>query len=135
MHPSWLFFLCLKRHCNMTTGTIGNAGRNNGTMVKMVEKFSKCYNDLLAYVLQESHEEHYAESIPPLHLFLELGASSGTMINLMAMGISRTSSAQIVPHMISSKMNRQEIFEWLKYNNIYALGLPQSVLNELEQIM
>lgn len=98
-------------------------------------KFSKCYNDLLAYVLQELHEEHYVESIPPLHLFLELGASSGTMISLMAMGLSRTSAAQIAPHMISSKMNRKEISEWLKYNNIYALGLPQSVINELEQIV
>lgn len=98
-------------------------------------KFSKCYNDLLSYVLRQLHEEKYESSIPPLHLFLELGGSSGTMISLMGMGLSRTAAAQIVPSMISTSMNREEIESWLKHTNIYALGLPQSVLAEIEQVL
>lgn len=34
----------------------------------------------------------------------------------------------------SSNMRREEIISWVKHNNIYALGLPQSVISELEQL-
>lgn len=97
-------------------------------------KFSKCYNDLLSFALTESGHQVYIESIPPLHLFMEMGGSSNTMVNLMGMGISRTAAAIIVPHLISSNMRREEIISWVKHNNIYALGLPQSVISELEQL-
>lgn len=98
-------------------------------------KFSKCYNDLLSCVLKELHEEQYEASIPPLHLFLELGGSSGTMISLMGMGLSRTAAAQVVPSMISTSMKREEIEAWLKHTNLNALGLPKSVLSEIEQVL
>lgn len=98
-------------------------------------KFTKCYNDLLSYVLKERNMEQYKESIPPLHLFLELGASSGTMINLMGMGISRTAASQTIPHMINTSMKREDIVSWISHTNIYALGLPQSVISELEQLL
>jgi hypothetical protein len=97
-------------------------------------KFSKCYNDLLSYLLRELHEEGYVSSIPPLHLFLELGGSSNTMISLIGMGLSRTSAAQIMPYMISTSMKRNEIERWLMYNNLHALGLPKTVLTEIEQV-
>ncbi len=97
-------------------------------------KYSKCYNDLLSFLLSKNGNQLYMESIPPLHLFMELGGSSNTMVNLMGMGLSRTAAALIVPHIINSNMKRDDIINWLKRNNIYALGLPQSVLAELEQI-
>ncbi len=75
-----------------------------------------------------------AKEIPPLHLFMELGGSTNTMVNLMGMGLSRTAAAIFVPHLINSNMKREEIISWLNRNNIYALGLPQSVLAEIEQI-
>ena len=98
-------------------------------------KFSKCYNDLLVHVIKEIKEEKYLTSIPPLHLFLELGASSNTMINLIGMGLSRTTAAQIVPHMIRTDMKRSDIEEWFKDNNVSSMGMPDSVLSEIEQIL
>jgi hypothetical protein len=97
-------------------------------------KYSKCYNDLLSFILIKNRDQRYLESIPPLHLFMELGGSSNTMVNLMGMGLSRTAAALIVPHLIDSNMKRDDIISWLSRNNIYALGLPQSALAELEQI-
>lgn len=98
-------------------------------------KFSKCYNDILLYVMQEQNQPELEKSIPPIHLYLELGGSSATVINLIGMGFSRTTASQIIPHMISSTMNREEIKKWFSQNNIYSMGLPNNVIKEIEQII
>lgn len=98
-------------------------------------KFSKCYNDILSYILKEQGLEEAISSIPPLHLYLELGASSTTMINLIGMGISRTVASQISKVMLNSAMTTEEIRAWLKKQNLYALNLPNNVIAELEEVL
>lgn len=98
-------------------------------------KFSKCYNDILSYILKEQGLEEAISSIPPLHLYLELGASSTTMINLIGMGISRTVASQISKVMLNSAMTTEEIHAWLKKQNLYALNLPNNVIAELEEVL
>lgn len=97
-------------------------------------KFSKCYNDILTYVLCENGLDEMVKSIPPLHLYLELGASSETMINLIGVGLSRT-SAGILSHVATnSAMNRDEVISWIKNTNFYAMDIPQSVTAEIAQL-
>ncbi len=55
-------------------------------------KYFKVYADILGAVLKERQQPELAEKIPPIHLFLEYGAASVTLINLMALGLSRTSA-------------------------------------------
>jgi len=55
-------------------------------------KYMKMYNDVLRAVLIEQHQQNEADRLQPIHLFLEYGASSVTMINLIALGLSRTSA-------------------------------------------
>jgi hypothetical protein len=55
-------------------------------------KYMKVYADVLRAILVQEHREADLESIPPIHLFLEYGASSLTLINLIALGLSRTSA-------------------------------------------
>lgn len=98
-------------------------------------KFSKCYNDILCYLLKESHQEELQNSLPPLHLYLELGASSNTMINLIGMGISRTAATQIARTMLNSSMTTEEIRTWMKKHNLKALNLSDSVIAEIQEIL
>lgn len=55
-------------------------------------KYMKVYIDVLRAVLIERNQDADAERIPSIHLFLEYGASSVTLINLVALGLSRTSA-------------------------------------------
>ncbi len=55
-------------------------------------KYMKVYTDVLRAVLIEQNQNAAAERIPSIHLFLEYGASSVTLINLVALGLSRTSA-------------------------------------------
>jgi hypothetical protein len=55
-------------------------------------KYFKVYSDVLRIVLEERSMKDLQERIPPVHLFLEYGAASVTLISLMALGLSRTSA-------------------------------------------
>jgi hypothetical protein len=55
-------------------------------------KYVTIYFSVLSAVLVEKDRKEDAEAIIPIHLFLEFGASSKTMINLMSLGLSRTSA-------------------------------------------
>lgn len=55
-------------------------------------KYMRIYTDVLKAVLLERRRPDEAERIPPIHLYLEYGASSVTLINLIAIGLSRTSA-------------------------------------------
>lgn len=98
-------------------------------------KFSKCYNDILAYVLQINGLEDLIDSIPALHLYLELGASSKTMINFIGIGLSRTAAWILSQKATNSSLSRDEALNWLKNTNLNALDIPQSVIVEVSQII
>lgn len=55
-------------------------------------KYTRLYCDVLHAVLTERGMVKEAEGLLPLHLFLEYGAANQTLINLMAIGLSRTSA-------------------------------------------
>lgn len=55
-------------------------------------KYMGIYNSVLSAVMREMGFPDDAESLVPLHLFLEFGASSKTLINFMSLGLSRTSA-------------------------------------------
>jgi superfamily II DNA/RNA helicase len=55
-------------------------------------KYMGIYNSVLGAILREKDLHEEAESIIPIHLFLEFGASSKALINFMSIGLSRTSA-------------------------------------------
>lgn len=98
-------------------------------------KFSKCYTDILAYTLNTLGKETIIESIPPLHLYLELGASSKTMINLIGLGLSRTAAGVLSEYITNAAMSRDEVLGWLRRDNVRILNLPYSIKSEIKQII
>jgi hypothetical protein len=61
-------------------------------------KYFKVYADVLRAVLVEKGEAALVPRIPSVHLFLEYGAASQTLINLMSLGLSRTSAILLKSH-------------------------------------
>jgi len=55
-------------------------------------KYMRIYYDVLKAILVERGMLQEAEGLLPIHLFLEYGAASETLINLMSLGLSRTSA-------------------------------------------
>jgi hypothetical protein len=55
-------------------------------------KYTRLYSDVLRAILLERGLTREAEGLLPIHLFLEYGAASQTLISLMAIGLSRTSA-------------------------------------------
>lgn len=57
-------------------------------------KYLGCYLDILNFALEEEGLEGDAE-IPPIPLFLELGASAKTMVSAMELGMSRIAAMEV----------------------------------------
>ena len=98
-------------------------------------KFTKCYNDLLIHALSTIDVTGAIPAIPPLHLYLELGASSGTMVSLIGLGVSRNSAAQLTQAAVKTDMSEEETEEWLRGLNLKALDMPDTVISEVKQVI
>ena len=98
-------------------------------------KFTKCYNDLLSYIISESKVKEDISSPPPLHLYLELGACLGTTITLIGLGMSRTSAAILSEFVTKASMDENEVLKWIRDTNMKALGVPDTVICEANQIL
>lgn len=98
-------------------------------------KFTKCYNDLLLYVIRNENITEELPGIPPLHLYLELGACSGTTISLIGMGMSRTSAAILTKMATKTTMTEKETEEWLKNYNLKAFDVPSTVISEVNRVL
>ena len=96
---------------------------------------TRCYLDLLKHGLTVHALESKLTSIPALPLYLEIGASSGTMINLVGIGFSRTTAGLINKYAANKGMNRTECYNWLKRENWVATDLPRICLKEINSIL
>jgi hypothetical protein len=98
-------------------------------------KYTNCYNDLLEEALRISRHEEYIIRIPKIPLFLEIGASSQTMINLIGMGFSRTAASILAERTGSQEMIMPELQQWLFRQNWETSGISQVVLREVHRIL
>jgi replicative superfamily II helicase len=87
-------------------------------------KFVKCYLDLLSAALEGSGKADLLPSIPPLHLYLELGASSQTMMNLIGIGLTRTTAGIVSEAAVDKAMQRPEALKWLSRQLQLPIATP-----------
>ncbi|MFC6199208.1 DEAD/DEAH box helicase [Ponticaulis profundi] len=100
---------------------------------KYVRLFS-CYNSVLEQVLRDNSLKDQINSIPPLPTFLEVGASTGTMISFMGLGISRYTSSKLNDIVRRSDLTQTEARRWIKDQQIEALDIPSASINELRRM-
>ena len=98
-------------------------------------KYTNCYLDILSYALETLDYKDFAENLPPISLFLELGACSKTMISLIGLGLSRTGASIISKYAPQSDMETNKILIWLRQTNLSMKEIPLPIKRELENII
>lgn len=94
-------------------------------------KYTACYNDLLGEALRRTEAPELAARIPSIPLYLELGASSGTMVNLVGLGLSRSAASVITQFAVQKDMDRAATERFLAEQDWQKLGLSPVLINEL----
>jgi hypothetical protein len=98
-------------------------------------KYFTCYNALLKVAFERTGKASYIQNIPDIPIFLELGGSSGVMINLMALGLSRTSAESIAEYATNKEMELHALREWLRKLNVKALDISPICMREIENLI
>lgn len=98
-------------------------------------KYTSIYLQVLSPVLKEKGEDQRAEKLLPLHLFLEFGASDKVLINIMSLGLSRT-SAILLKRTVSfgSDMTLQECRHYLNAVNLARIEIPAICKAEISRM-
>jgi hypothetical protein len=88
-------------------------------------KYTSIYLQVLSLVLKEKGKMEMAETLLPLHMFLEFGASDRVLINLMSLGLSRTSAILLKRTVsLASDMTLLECRKYLQAVNLNRIAIP-----------
>lgn len=98
-------------------------------------KFFTCYNSVLTYALERTGNVKYVDNIPNIPLFLEMGGSSGVMINLMALGLSRTTAESISEYITDKEMELEPLRTWLKSHDFSRYDVSPACIREVEMLV
>jgi hypothetical protein len=124
-----------------------NKGKNQQFVVretlKLVEKevryqcvrLSACYIAILDHALAELRKSDLRSTIPALPLFLEIGASTRTMVALMALGLSRTAAASLSSLAPNPMLQTESAARWLRTLPIDSVRLSPLVREEVSDLI
>lgn len=98
-------------------------------------KYFTCYNSILRLALERANKADYIKNIPEIPLFLEVDGSSGVMINLMALGLSRTSAESITDYITDKEMSLPELREWLQNIDVFMLDISPICMREIQSLI
>ena len=76
-------------------------------------RLASCYLKLLEHALRQCDMEKFTSSIPALPLFLEVGASSRTMISLMSLGLSRVTASRLSEETLNKELEPTAARQWI----------------------
>ena len=97
-------------------------------------KYTRCCLDLLQYALHQTGNGNLVSRIPSIPLYLELGASSGTMVSLIGLGLSRTTSGILAEKAVNKEMDTHSAEAWLLRQNLEGMGVPGICIREVEKL-
>lgn len=94
-------------------------------------KYFTCYNAILRVALERADKADYVRNIPEIPLCLEVGGSSGVMINMMALGLSRTSAESLADYITDKEMSILELRAWLQKLDVVTLDISPICMREI----
>jgi hypothetical protein len=98
-------------------------------------KYTGLYLKVLDAILREKGFNNQADKIPPLHLFLEFGASSKTLISLMSLGLSRTSAILLKAQVsLADDLDVIKCNEYLESINLDKIQIPSICKIEIRKL-
>lgn len=95
-------------------------------------KYISCYKDILNMVRQQNNLD-ISDDTDMLKLWLELGASSKTVISLIGIGFNRSTAIEIAQQIDSEHLNRNEVLDYIL--RIDTTGLNKIVEREVAQVI
>src|SRR5262249_16795641 len=98
-------------------------------------KYFRLYSDVLRVILLERGFKDEAEKLLPIHLFLEYGAATQTLINLMALGLSRTSALLLRARLgLKDDLSAAECQQRIETLNLDRIQLPALCRSEIRRL-
>ena len=95
-------------------------------------KYTNIYLQVLSHVLREKGYGDQADKLLPLPLFLEFGASNRVLVNLMSVGLSRTSSILLQRTVsLPEEMSVAQCRQYLEAINLARIAIPPICKSEI----
>jgi hypothetical protein len=94
-------------------------------------KYSSCYVDILRYHLAQIGQTERAAGIPRLSIWLEFGASQGTQVALMGLGLSRTTAIRLSEIIADDDLDMEAALRWISSVKVEPLGLSPIMIAEI----
>lgn len=98
-----------------------------------VVRLISCYCAVLVRVFEEIGLPELSKSIPPLPLYLEVGASDRSMISFIGLGLSRVTAAVLNNATINKRMTVPEARTWLKNTSLQSYELSPILIEEISR--
>jgi hypothetical protein len=95
-------------------------------------RYTGCYLELLRAAITSSGVD-FKREIPNLPLYLELGASTPTMVSCLELGMSRIAASEATEAMANSQMDPKAIKHWIAHNHGKGFLTPL-VVRELQRL-
>jgi len=96
-------------------------------------RLTSCYLTLLDYALRQCGMEKYTTSIPALPLFLEVGASSRTMISLMSLGLSRVTASRLSEETLNKDLEPTAARQWLGDLDLNKVDISRILADDIRR--
>jgi superfamily II DNA/RNA helicase len=98
-------------------------------------KYLKAYLDILSYHVTNIGRSDLTMRIYPLHLYIEYGSAQKTLIELMALGVSRTTAILLKRALhLGTSLSRDDCQEIINRVNLEELIIPQICKLELSKL-
>lgn len=99
-----------------------------------VVRLMSCYCAVLLNVMDEIGLSEMAGSVPPISLYLEVGASDRSMISFMGLGLSRVAAAILNDAAVNKNMTIAEARTWLKEATLEMYELSPLLVEEIRRV-
>lgn len=98
-----------------------------------VVRLMSCYGAVLARVLEDTGFQDLVRSVPPIPLYLEVGASDRSMISFMGLGLSRVTAAILNDAAANKAMTIEEARSWLRTRPAETFDLSPILSQEVRR--
>jgi hypothetical protein len=100
-----------------------------------IPKYLKAFLDILYFHAAARGLEDRMLRLPDLELWLELGVSTQTQLALMELGLSRTSTIELMEVITNNELSKESALKWLQEANIEGFSLPGPVVSEINRVL
>jgi hypothetical protein len=100
-----------------------------------VVRLMSCYCAVLVQTFEEVGFPELSKSVPPVPLYLEVGASDRSMISFIGLGLSRVTAAILNRATVNKAMTIPEARDWLRRTTLERYELSPLLIDEIRRVI